>query len=46
MIVKSYDINKLNLKTFSLFLFYGKNQGLKNDALDILIKDKNKISRL
>ena len=44
MIVKSYDINKLNLKTFSLFLFYGKNQGLKNDALDILIKDKNKIS--
>ena len=44
MIVKSYDIKKLNLKTFSLFLFYGKNQGLKNDALDILIKDKNKIS--
>ena len=44
MIVKSYDINKLNLKTFSLFLFYGKNQGSKSDALDILIKDKKKIS--
>jgi DNA polymerase-3 subunit delta len=43
MIVKSYDINKLNLKNFSLFLFYGKNQGLKNDALSILIKDENNI---
>jgi hypothetical protein len=29
MILKSYDIKKLNLKTYSLFLFYGKNQGLK-----------------
>ena len=43
MIVKSYDINKLNLKNFSLFLFYGENQGLKNDALSILIKDENNI---
>ena len=25
-------------------LFYGKNEGLKNEALDILIKDKSTIS--
>ena len=43
MILKSYDIKKLNLKTYSLFLFYGKNQGLKNDALNILTKDENNI---
>ena len=43
MILKSYDIKKLNLKIYSLFLFYGKNQGLKNDALNILTKNKNNI---
>ena len=43
MILKSYDIKKLNLKTYSLFLFYGKNQGLKNDALNILTKNENNI---
>ena len=26
-----------------LILFYGKNEGLKNEALNILIKDKNNI---
>ena len=45
MILKSYDVNKLNIKTCNLFLFYGKNEGLKSEALNILIKDKNKISR-
>ena len=43
MILKSYDIKKLNIKTYSLFLFYGKNQGLKNDALNILTKNENNI---
>ena len=45
MILKSYDIKKLNLKTYSLFLFYGKNQGLKNDALNILTKNENNIQK-
>ncbi|WP_435116534.1 DNA polymerase III subunit delta [Candidatus Pelagibacter bacterium nBUS_49] len=44
MILKSYELKKstLNLKKF--FLFYGKNEGLKNEAFNILIKDRNKIS--
>ena len=44
MILKSYDIRKSNLKLNKIFLFYGKNEGLKNETLDFLIKDKNKIS--
>jgi len=45
MILKSYDIRKSNLKLNKIFLFYGKNEGLKNETLDFLIKDKNKISK-
>ena len=39
MILKSYEINKINLNTNHLILFYGKNEGLKNEALKILIKN-------
>tara|TARA_B100001287_G_scaffold45806_1_gene34896 strand:+ start:414 stop:1400 length:987 start_codon:yes stop_codon:yes gene_type:complete len=39
MILKSYEINKINLNTNHLILFYGKNEGLKNEALNILIKE-------
>ena len=44
MIVKSFDIKKINLSKNKFILFYGKNEGLKNESLDFLIKDKNKIS--
>ena len=44
MIFKSYEINKINQKIYHFILFYGKNEGLKNEALDILIKNKNNIS--
>jgi DNA polymerase III subunit delta len=44
MILKSFEINKINLNTNHLILFYGKNEGLKNENLNILIKDKNKIT--
>ena len=44
MILKSYEINKINLNINHLILFYGKNEGLKNEALNILIKDKSNIS--
>ena len=44
MILKSYEINKINKNTNRLILFYGKNEGLKNEALNFLIKDKNHIS--
>ena len=44
MILKSYELKNLNLNLKKFFLFYGKNNGLKNEALNILFKDKNKIS--
>jgi len=45
MILKYFEVSKINLKNNPLILFYGKNEGLKNDAVNILIKDKNKISK-
>jgi DNA polymerase III subunit delta len=44
MIFKSYEINKIKLATYKFILFYGKNEGLKLEAINILIKNKNQIS--
>ena len=44
MILKNYEINKINQNTNHFILFYGKNEGLKNETLNILIKNKNNIS--
>ena len=44
MIYKSFELNKIDKNYSHLILFYGKNEGLKNEALKILNKDKNKIS--
>ena len=41
MILKFYEINKINKQINQLILFYGKNNGLKNEALIALIKDEN-----
>jgi DNA polymerase-3 subunit delta len=43
MILKSYEINKVNQSINHLILFYGKNDGLKNEAIEILNEDKNNI---
>ena len=43
MIIKSFEINKIDNKINQLILFYGKNEGLKNEALRILIKDESNI---
>ena len=43
MIFKSFEINRINKKINQLILFYGKNEGLKNEALHILIKDESNI---
>jgi len=43
MILKSNDINKIDKNTIHLILFYGKNEGLKNEAFNVLIKEKNNI---
>ena len=44
MILKSFEIKKINKNINHILLFYGKNEGLKNESLNILIKDKNKIT--
>ena len=45
MIIKSYELNKLNFDQNKLILFYGKNEGLKNDSINKLLKDKENISK-
>ncbi len=41
MKIKSFEINKINLKKNPFILFYGKNDGLKKESQDILLKNKN-----
>ena len=43
MIIKSFEINKINFNQNKLVLLYGKNEGFKNEAINNLIKDKDKI---
>ena len=43
MILKSFEIKKIDHNTNNLILFYGKNEGLKNEALSILNQNKNDI---
>jgi len=33
MIIKSFELNKIKLKNYKLFLFYGDNEGLKEEAI-------------
>jgi DNA polymerase-3 subunit delta len=34
MIVKHFELNKIDLKKKSFFLFHGENQGLKNEIIE------------
>ena len=43
MIIKSFEINKINLDLNNLFLFYGKNEGFKNEITKNILKNKSKI---
>ena len=45
MIIKSFQINKINFDQNKLVLFYGKNEGFKNEATNNLIKDKDEITK-
>ena len=45
MIKKSYDIDKINLEYNQFILFYGKNEGLKNEAINNIIKTKDGITK-
>ena len=44
MILKSFEINKINKDINHLILFYGKNEGLKNEALNTLVEEGDNIS--
>jgi DNA polymerase-3 subunit delta len=44
MILKSYEINKIDQNINHFILFYGKNEGLKNEALNVLNKNRKNIS--
>ena len=37
MILKHFEINKINLNEINIILFYGKNEGLKNEAIKSLL---------
>tara|TARA_Y100000590_G_scaffold81544_2_gene90647 strand:+ start:1723 stop:2706 length:984 start_codon:yes stop_codon:yes gene_type:complete len=40
MIIKSFEINKINFFKTNFFLFYGENEGLKNEIINKNFKDK------
>ena len=42
MIVKSFEINKINLKSLNFFLLYGENEGFKNQVIKKEFKNKFK----
>ena len=43
MIIKNYQLNQIDLNKNKLILFYGKNEGLKKQAIKILNKDNIKV---
>ena len=43
MIIKSYEVNKINPEIHNLLLFYGKNEGLKNHITKNIVKNTNNI---
>ena len=43
MIVKFYELNKIDLNKNRFILLFGKNEGFENEALKILVKSKKKI---
>ena len=44
MILKFYEINKINFSKNKFILFYGKNEGLKDQSIKQLIGEKDQIS--
>ena len=45
MIIKSYELNKLNFDQKKIILFYGRNEGLKNESTKNLLKNKKTITK-
>ena len=40
MILKSFELNKINLNFKNHILFYGKNDGAKKEEIDKILKNK------
>ena len=45
MIIKSFETRKINLDSNKFILFHGDNEGLKNEKIKELIKNRNGISK-
>ncbi len=45
MIIKSHELNKINLDQNPFILLYGKNEGFKNQAIVQILKNKDNISK-
>ncbi len=43
MIIKSYDLKKLDLNKNNIILFYGQNSGAKEEEISNILKIKNKL---
>ena len=39
MIIKAYELNKINLKQNNIYLLYGENEGLKNEVINDIFKE-------
>ena len=39
MIIKAYELNKINLKKNNIYLLYGENEGLKNEVINDIFKE-------
>ena len=44
MIVKYFEIKKINLDLNKIILLYGKNEGLKNETTNLLVQDNSEIN--
>ena len=45
MIIKSFEINKIELDKNKFILLYGKNEGFKTEIINNLLKNKKEIER-
>ena len=39
MIVKYHEVSKIDLKKYNYFLFYGDNEGLKEEIIEKILTD-------
>ena len=44
MIIKNFEINKLDFNLNKIFLLYGKNEGLKKETIKSIIKNKENLN--